>query len=156
MSHKFGKRSLLNLDTCHKDIVKIFELSITRSSVDFGISQGGRTFEQQLKYFNEGKSKLDPRIDANLKRAKHVLLTGVRDRSEAADIYIYVPGNKKLAYNVNHLCYVAGVIESSAKELYEQGETNHIIRWGGNWNSNGIIMKDQTFQDLPHFELLVP
>ena len=27
------------------------------------------------------------------------------------------------------------------------------IRWGGDWDSDNI-MKDQTFNDLPHFEII--
>lgn len=76
--------------------------------------------------------------------------------SQATDIYIYHPDlemRRKLAYNIGSLCYVAGVIINCMQELLEQGEINYHLRWDGSCNSDGVILQDQTFDDLPHFEL---
>ncbi|MGB0367937.1 MAG: hypothetical protein ACPGD8_00945 [Flavobacteriales bacterium] len=157
--NQFGSTSKERLNTCQQDLVKIFELAITRSNIDFGISQGARTWEQQLDYFQQGKSKLDPRLSQNKTRAKHVTGNGWRELSEAVDIYIYHPDyetRKKLAYDIPSLAYVAGVVQSCAKELLVNGEITHIVRWGGNWDMDGIILKDQSFDDMPHFELRKP
>jgi len=158
--HSYGASSSLKLATCHDDLIKIMELAIATSSVDFGISQGERTFEQQLEYFMQGKSKLDPRSEFSLKNAKHV--TGGesgREKAEAVDIYAYHPRyevRKKIAYDVGSLCYIAGVVQSCAQELFEAGKTKHLIRWGGNWDKDGVILHDQSFDDLPHFEIYIP
>lgn len=157
--NQFGTTSKERLDTCQQDLVKIFELAISRSSIDFGIAQGARTWEQQLDYFNQGKSKLDPRLEANKSRAKHVVGKGWRELSEAVDIYIYHPNyetRRKLAYDIPSLAYMAGIVQSCALELFHCGEVSHVIRWGGNWDSDGIILQDQSFDDLPHFELKKP
>ena len=37
--------------------------------------------------------------------------------------------------------------------LWEKGLIDHVIRWGGNWDSDGVIIRDQGFDDLVHFEL---
>jgi len=145
--HKFGKRSLEKLATCHEDLQKILKVAISRSKVDFGISEGHRTIERQYQLFLEGKSK----IDGYNSKGKHNVF-----KSEAADIYIYHadPSTRKnLIYDKIHLAYVAGLIDSIAEELYSLGDITHKIRWGANWDSDGIVDYDQTFDDYPHFEL---
>ena len=57
----FGTRSREQLNTCHQDLVRIMELAIKITNVDFGIHQGARTIEQQQEYYNNGKSKINPK-----------------------------------------------------------------------------------------------
>ena len=146
----FGKASTEEIETCHNDLQAILYLAITRTDIDFGISEGHRERERQYMLFLQGKSK----IDGYKKEVKHN-----KKPSEAADIFIYHPDlstRRKLAYNVPHLCYVAGIIKSCAIELYEAGEISHLIRWGGNWDKDNVLIIDQSFDDLPHFELYKP
>lgn len=148
MKNKFGKVSKDNLDTCHPDLMKILELAIKRSDVDFGVTEGHRSLERQQQLFKEGKSK----IDGINKKGMHNY-----NPSLAADLYAYHSEKitrVRIAYDKVHLAYIAGVIQSCAKELFEKGEVSHVIRWGGNWNSNGVIDYDQSFDDYPHVELL--
>ena len=142
---KFRKRSLDQLATCHEDLQAILKESLNRSYVDFGVSEGYRSLDRQLDLYREGKTK----VDGISEKSKHNTKPSL-----AADIFIYVRSNKQLAYDYNHLCYVAGVIQSTAIELFNKGIIKHKIRWGGNWDSDGIIINDQSFQDLPHFELI--
>ncbi len=147
MSFKFGSRSRGKLATCHQDLQKILNLAISRSKVDFGISEGHRSVERQHELFLEGKSK----IDGINRLGKHN-----HNPSEAADIYGYHPDletRRKLAYDKTSLSYIAGIIDACANELLEKGEITHLIRWGANWDSDGIIDYDQNFDDFPHFEL---
>jgi peptidoglycan L-alanyl-D-glutamate endopeptidase CwlK len=147
MPFTFGNRSNQNLDTCHEDLKKIMHLAISRTNVDFGISEGHRSLERQKQLFDEGKSK----IDGINKKGKHNY-----NPSLAVDIYAYHPDiemRRKLAYDRMTLAYIGGIIDSCAAELLEKGETNHTIRWGANWDSDGVIDYDQDFDDYPHFEL---
>lgn len=144
----FGSKSKEKLATCHPDLQKVLYLAISRSSVDFGISEGNRPLERQKKLFDEGKST----IDGISKKGKHNY-----SPSLAADIYIYHEDSDiraKIAFDTEHLSYVMGIIWSCGKELLEKGEITHKLRWGGNWDSDGILMIDQNFQDLPHIELV--
>lgn len=148
MSYSFGKNSKSKLETCHKDLQKIFNLAISRSNIDFGISEGHRSIKRQKQLFDEGKSK----IDGINKKGKHNYTP-----SEATDYYIYHPDletRRKLAYDKVSLSYVAGVLDSCSKELYEKGETSHLLRWGANWDGDGVIDLDQSFDDYPHVELI--
>jgi len=146
--YKLGKGSLKKLESVHHDLVKIINLAITRTPVDFGISEGHRTLERQKEFYDQGKSK----IDGISKKGKHNY-----SPSLAIDLYAYHPNletRKKIAYDVPTLCIIAGVIISCADELKAKGDIKHSIRWGGNWDNDGVILYDQSFDDLPHFELI--
>ena len=146
--YKLGKGSLKKLESVHHDLVKIIKLAITRTPVDFGISEGHRSLERQKELYDQGKSK----IDGINKKGKHNY-----SPSLAIDLYAYHPDievRKKLAYDVPTLCIIAGVIISCADELKAKGDIKHSIRWGGNWDNDGVILYDQSFDDLPHFELV--
>ncbi len=140
----FGNRSKQNLASCHPDLQLIAEESLKVSQVDFGISEGHRSIEKQLEYFNTGKSK----VDGIKIKGKHNY-----QPSLAFDIYAYVSGKPKLAFNTTYLSYLGGVITSVANRLLNEGRISHKIRWGYNWDSDGEIGTDQRFQDMPHFEL---
>ena len=146
--YSFGSSSMDKLNTCHKDLIEIMNLAISRSKVDFGISEGHRSLERQKLLFDQGKSK----IDGIKSKGKHNYYP-----SMAVDLYVYHPDDdtrRKLAYDKMHLAYIAGVIDSCAQELFLRGIITHKIRWGANWNSDGIIDYDQAFDDFPHFELV--
>jgi peptidoglycan L-alanyl-D-glutamate endopeptidase CwlK len=138
---KFSKRSLDNLQTCHSDMQDIMHAALMYSKVDFGITEGHRSIERQAKLYHEGKSKLD----GYKRKSKHNY-----SPSQACDII--VSGINK-PYDFNHLSYLAGVIQTVAQVLHEDGEITHKIRWGGNWDDDKEIITDQKFQDLVHFEL---
>tara|TARA_R110000787_G_scaffold274731_1_gene382816 strand:- start:706 stop:1182 length:477 start_codon:yes stop_codon:yes gene_type:complete len=157
--YSYGKNSIIEVKSCHSDMQKILNLSIQRSKVDFGVSEGARSIRVQQAYYAIGRTtELHRRpitnVDGITKLSKHN-----RIPSEAADIYIYHPIKsirEDIIYNQLHLSYVAGIIDSVAKELFEKGEVTSLVRWGGNWDGDGIIDLDQRFDDLPHFELIKP
>lgn len=126
--YEFSKQSLANLKTCDKRLQKLFNEVIKH--YDCTILEGHRSNEDQLKAFNAGKSRIKSGSKHNY------------SPSLAADV---VPwpidwGDK------NRFYHFAGTVQGIAKML------NIKIRWGGDWDSDNI-MKDQTFNDLPHFQL---
>lgn len=141
----FGKKSKEKLSTCHKDLQLIMNEAIKISNVDFGISEGYRSLEKQLQYFKEGKSK----IDGITKKGKHNYKPSL-----AVDIFPYLENEAN--WDNEHLSYLSGVIHAVSEILFAQGETTHKIRWGGNWDMDGVILLDQSFDDRPHFELVKP
>ena len=158
--NKFSKGSLDKLDQAHKDLKLILLLALKRSDVDFGIIQTSRTIEQQQEYYDNGKSSINPSKYASpedlAKKANHIVIPGhpIYGKSRAADIKIAEKCGKWLTFDVTHLSHVAGIIQCCAKELFEKGLVDHIIRWGGDWNRNGVIALDQKLDDYPHVELL--
>jgi len=133
----FGKTSQDRLSTCHPLLQQVANEAIKNCPVDFGISEGNRSIERQQQLFKEGKSK----IDGVTQKGKHNY-----SPSEAFDIYAYVNG--KISYDTASLSFIAGFILATAQRI------NIKVRWGGNWDGDGEIIKDQSLVDLPHFELL--
>lgn len=140
---KFSKTSKKRLSTCHNDLQLIINTAISISKIDFGVAEGHRSIEKQQQYFNEGKSK----IDGVTRKGKHNY-----SPSLAVDIYAYVNG--KASWNNEDLSYLAGLIDAVAEMLYKDAKITHKLRWGGNWDMDGEILIDQSFDDRPHFELV--
>ena len=143
--YKFGNTSKSRLQTCHKDIQLIMNESIKITNVDFGIAEGHRSIEKQQQYFKEGKSK----IDGVNKKGKHNYMP-----SFAVDIYPYFENGAK--WDNEHLSFLSGIIHAVSEILFADGKISHKVRWGGNWDMDGIILIDQSFDDRPHFELVLP
>ena len=140
---KFSNKSKERLNTCHKDIQLIMNEAIKISNVDFGIAEGYRSLEKQFQYFKQGKSK----IDGVTKKGKHNYTPSL-----AVDIFPYLENEAN--WDNEHLSYLSGVIHAVSEILFTQGKITHKIRWGGNWDMDGVILIDQSFDDRPHFELV--
>lgn len=152
----FGKTSKKHMEKIHMDLKLILNKAIETCPVDFGVHDGGRTFNKQLEYFLNGKSQLDPRIPSKLARAMHVI-TKERPLAMAVDIHISETyKGKSLTWNSLHLTAVAFYLIAVADILFNDGIITHRIRWGGNWDMDGIIQLDQNFDDNPHLELYKP
>lgn len=146
----FGQKSSANLSTCHRDLQKILRVAILKCPVDFGIHEGQRSVEKQLEYFLAGKSRIDPRIPEQKAKGKHLC-----EPSEAVDIHVAERHNgKSLAWDDVHLGFLGGYLISTSHSLYEKGEVEHVLRWGGDWDNDGVIALDHRLKDLPHFELI--
>jgi len=151
--YKFGKRSRSRLGTCHPDLIKIMEEAI--KVFDFSVLEGLRTLEKQQEYYKTGRSQLD----GIHKKSKH---QGAEFNgklvSMAIDIMPYYKGfNPFQSENgPKSFYYLAGLVQMTAWNLYNEGKIEHIIRWGGNWDSDMDFFSDSSFFDLPHFELIKP
>lgn len=141
MGYTFGNKSKKQLDTCHKDLQTICNEVI--KSFDFSILEGTRTLQQQQIYFKDNKSKLD----GINKKSKHQSLP-----SMAVDVAPY-PINFENKDKVRARFYLlAGYMLQASEQLYNDNKISHKLIWGGDWD-NDKDFEDQTFDDLPHFEL---
>jgi len=145
--YRFGNRSKERLTTCHPDMIKIMEEVI--KVYDFSVLEGLRTAEKQLEYFETGRSKLD----GVKKLSKH------QDHGDglsyAVDIMPYKRGSNAFSGNKKDIArfyYLGGLVKMATAKLLEEGKISHTIRWGADWNSNDLF-DDNSFDDLPHFEL---
>ena len=143
--YKFGKTSKERLSSCNEDLQLIMNEAIKITDIDFGISEGNRSIEKQQQYFKEGKSK----IDGITKMGKHNYFPSL-----AVDIYPYFDNGAK--WDNEHLSYLSGIIHTVSEMLFSSGKITHKIRWGGNWDMDGVILIDQSFNDRSHFELVLP
>lgn len=126
----FGTSSRKKLETCHSDLVAVCELVI--ETYDFSVLEGHRSDERQEDLFRQGKSKL------RAGQSKHN-----NKISLAVDIAPY-----PIDWNdTSRFYFLAGLMFQASFDLGVK------IRFGGDWNQN-FDFSDQTFFDLPHYELV--
>lgn len=146
----FSSKSLQELAGVHPDLVAVVTRAKAWSRIEFEVSDGPRTIEEQRAHFNAKpqRSKVNPdayaETKALYKAAKHVVGPG-EPLSRAVDLF--VPGQPGGSYDKVALGYLAGVMDAAAKSL------GIAIRWGGDFDQDGKLLEPGTFHDLPHFEL---
>ena len=151
MSYFLSQSSKARLETCHPDIQLIIEEAIKWSPIDFGVSHGHRSPEEQNELYKKGRTEpgdIVTYLDGFNKKSKHN-----ESPSQAVDVYCWP---REIMYDRDHLCAVAGVILSTANRLYDEGKISHRLTSGGDWNRNGVFTfkdKAETFQDLPHYQI---
>ena len=129
----FGQRSRRMLATCRTELVVLAEEALA-VGMDFAVLEGHRDAERQEDLFHRGLSRL---------RWPHSMHN--RDPSHAFDIAPW-PIDWRDTQRFYHL---AGILRTIAHE-HELA-----IRWGGDWDCD-FDLRDQSFMDLAHFELIVP
>lgn len=130
--YRFGRKSRELLDTCHHDLQAVCERVIR--VYDFSVIEGHRNNERQAELFRQGKSKLGPG------KSKHNL-----SPSLAVDVVPY-PIDWS---DTERFFLLAGMMFQAAADLGIK------LRWGGDWDGDWQHT-DQSFHDLPHFELVTP
>jgi peptidoglycan L-alanyl-D-glutamate endopeptidase CwlK len=132
MSYKYSQSSLDKLKTCHPDLQKLFNEAIKH--LDISILEGARDKERQEELVKTGMSKT--------LNSKH--LKQKDGYSHAVDAMPYpIDWNN---WQRNYL--FAGFIKGLAASMGIK------IRMGADWNGN-FDTKDQTFHDIPHFEIVL-
>ena len=142
-------RSKQRLEGVDKNLVDVVMLAIEYTQIDFGVTQGLRTPEEQKKLVESGASQT--------MNSKHI--TG-----KAVDLAAYIDG--RLSWEHNLYDDIADAMKQAAIEK------NVAIRWGAAWNVPDIRMwrgtmeeammyyidfcrreNKRPFIDAPHFEL---
>jgi peptidoglycan L-alanyl-D-glutamate endopeptidase CwlK len=123
VNFRFSQRSEKNLVGVNSDLVKVAQLALELSPVDFGITEGLRNMARQRELVREGKSQT--------LKSRH--LTG-----HAVDVVAYVGGNVSWEW---------GLYEQIAKAFKLAGSQLGInIEWGGDWKT----LKDGPHFQLSH------
>ncbi len=132
-SFSFSENSVRQLDTCDFSLQAIFHKVIMFR--DCTIIEGHRPEDRQNEMFRQGRSKLRwPDSEHN------------SDPSKAVDVGPYYPG-EGVAWDRERLIFFAGFVFAVADDLRIP------VRWGGDWDSD-LKFTDQSFHDLPHWELV--
>ena len=134
---KFSLSSFSKLSTCHIDLQVLFYEVI--KTFDCTVLEGYRDQASQEKAFMDRKTTLQwPNGKHNSNPSNAVDVTPCPVNWEDKDRFYYF----------------AGFVMGTANRLKDEGKMTHSIRWGGDWNSNNNL-KDQNFNDLVHFELVI-
>ena len=110
MGFKLSQRSLSKLEGVHPKLVEVVKLAITKSPLDFSISEGLRTVERQKELVAQKKSQT--------MKSRHLV-------GEAVDICVLLDG--KANWDFDNYRIVANVFKDCAAELGVK------ITWGGEW-----------------------
>lgn len=126
----FGKTSKARFNTLDTKLQLILIKAI--EEYDFSIICGHRTEAEQDKVFSEGLSKVEyPNSKHNTYPSKAVDIAPYPIDWESRERFVYLAG------------LIKGIAATKGIKL----------RWGGDWDQDNDF-KDQSFNDLPHFELV--
>ena len=140
----FGTASRKQLDTCRAEIIKTLDIVVIE--YDIMVLEGVRSWDRQAELLRQNKTKVGP---GDSKHNPPKLADGTEDHdwlSDAVDVVPY-PIDWK---DAKRFIYMAGLIIGVGRTL------GFDFRWGGNWDEDQIIIDDQNFDDLPHFEYRGP
>jgi peptidoglycan L-alanyl-D-glutamate endopeptidase CwlK len=149
MTFKLSQRSLNRLEGLDPKLVSVVKRAIELTDIDFGVTQGLRTIEEQKALVASGASKT--------MNSKHL-------DGRAVDVVAYL--GSRISWEVSLYDNIANAFKAAAKELDVE------IRWGAAWHIPNIVEFDGTmedamneyidlrrsqgrrpFIDAPHFEL---
>ena len=144
----FSKKSASILETCHPKLQQVFNEVV--KTFDCTIISGHRPPEEQFKLFQKGRIKDDL---GNWLIVKREDVVTYKDGYEKLSKHNYRPS---LAVDVvpypvewdnkDRMIYFAGFVKGVSEKLGFE------IVWGGDWDAD-TDMEDQTFKDLPHYQL---
>jgi len=155
---EFGKTSRERLETCHPKIIKLFEKVVEK--YDCSVLEGVRSIERQRSLVDSGRSttmhskhlpnKNGLSLAADVvpypiswgATEQKAILNAINSRSKSELLKLMMDYRLVYARFYHFAGYVRGVAE----------ELDIDITWGGDWNGN-FDFKDQTFHDLPHFQI---
>jgi len=155
---QFSVHSETQLSTLHPHLREILRNVIV--SDDFRVDQGGRTEAEQRKLYEEGRTTLLP------PKGRHLIQPD--GYAYAADLWPYVNGKRvvvkdkcETADDVAAYCQFAWLM----RRVKDEGITYFFahenitgerwkLRFGIDWDGDGEILTDQTFDDFPHVELV--
>jgi len=158
--NNYGATSLQRLATVHPELQNL--MKAVGEHFPNTILEGERTVEQQEKNVAKGVSKTmnskhvrspaeavdaapDPLAwpQAAKLLARIETVSGLMSDEQGAEVMALVEGYVR---EVARWYYFGGFVLGYAEEL------NVEIRWGGDWDGDRKL-EDQTFHDLPHFEI---
>lgn len=139
----FGARSTAELETCHQDLQRVAHRALGYGVMDFSVTDGRRTTEEQIKLHRQGRSTLD----GVTRKSKHQV--DPPELSRAMDLMPYpgVVNGVSVWKDKQRFSVLAGLILAAA------AEEGIAIRWGGDWDGDGNNV-DSDLHDMPHFELV--
>lgn len=150
MAFKLSERSIRKLEGVEKDLVNVVLEAIKLTKVDFGVTYGLRTLEEQKELYESGRSQT--------MKSKHL-------EGRAVDLVAYFGSNVSWELNVyDDIC--DAMAEAARRHTVA-------IKWGAAWSEGDIRLYQgsaedamnayidlrrsegrRPFIDAPHFEMM--
>lgn len=145
--YKLGNNSLRVLGTVHPDLQKVVKTAIRLTEVDFTVTQGKRTYEEQAALYGKGRTAEELAavgVPATYARPSEKRVTWTMKSNHmtgrAVDLAPFVNG--KIEWDDNGRLVLWPRLNAA---MQEAAKINGVkIAWGGNWTTN---------IDRPHWEL---
>jgi peptidoglycan LD-endopeptidase CwlK len=137
VSYSYSAGSRAQLDTCHPDLVHLFNAVIRHRNCS--ILEGRRSRERQAELLRAGRTTLAWPF------SKHNVMEA-GDLSRAVDAGPYFNGEGLPWEDRERWLTWGGFVLGLAANM------NIGLRWGGDWDGDWLH-SDQKFHDMPHFEL---
>ena len=153
---KLSQRSLNKLDGVHPELVAVVKRAIEITDVDFGVTYGVRTIEEQEKLVASGRSQT--------MKSKHWIQED--GYSHAVDLVAY--DGSDVVWEINVYDNICDAMARAADELEVP------VKWGAAWSEGDIRFSEDTAEDAmnayidlrrsqgrrpfidgPHFELMI-
>ena len=150
MAFKLSERSLRKLEGVEKDLVNVVLEAIKLTKVDFGVTYGLRSLEEQQKLFDSGRSQT--------MKSKHL-------DGRAVDVVAYFGSD--ISWELNVYDDICDAFAEAARRI------SIPVKWGAAWSEGDIRMYQGTaedamnnyidlrrsqgrrpFIDAPHFEMM--
>ena len=150
MAFKLSSRSEGRLEGINPQLIEVVKTAITLTKVDFGVTCGMRTVEEQEKLVASGASQT--------MKSKHL-------EGRAVDLVAYIGPN--VTWSLNKYDEIADAMAAAAKQK------GVVLKWGAAWTVGNIAewdgsMEDamntyvdvrrsqgrRPFIDAPHFEMM--
>jgi peptidoglycan LD-endopeptidase CwlK len=122
--YHLSPRSLKRLKGVDESLERVVHRAIEITEVDFGVSCGLRTIEEQKKLYATGASKT--------MRSKHL-------DGEAVDLVAYMNGN--VSWELSVYDEIATAVALAAREL------DLPVRWGAAWHIPDIRYWEKSFEE---------
>jgi len=162
LPHILGKASTREYATLHPDLQRLIDWALENVLIDITLVEGHRPVEKQFEYYQKGRQYIGNKWLIVNPKAVITNVDGIKIKgkhnyipSHAVDFCAYVPNSPYLAWDRQHLTYIAGAIISKANEMYNEGLIKHKVRWGNDWDKDGDL-SDNTLVDAPHLEIYIP
>ena len=129
MSFRLSQRSIDKLEGVHPDMTAVVERAIQLTEVDFGVTQGVRTFEEQKANVAAGRSQT--------MASKHLLQDD--GFSHAVDVVAYI--GPDVSWELNLYDDICDAFKQAAEEV------GCAIKWGAAWSEGDIRTYEGTAED---------
>ena len=150
MTFKLSDRSIAKLEGVDETLIEVVKEAIQLTKVDFGVTFGMRTLEEQQKLFDSGRSQT--------MKSKHL-------EGRAVDL---------VAYFGSDISWELNIYDDICDAMAEAARRNTLaLKWGAAWSEGDIRMYTGTaedamnayidlrrsqgrrpFIDAPHFEMM--
>ena len=129
MGFSLSSRSLGKLEGVSPDLVAVVKRAIELTDVDFGVTYGVRTLDEQKELYNSGRSQT--------MNSKHLIQDD--GYSYAVDLVAYF--GSSVSWELNVYDNICDAMAAAAEELEVP------IKWGAAWSEGDIRYYDDTAED---------